>query len=81
MLFPESCFKSLNQAIISGVLCKITNYTCKPTSEFQMTLMIITLSKGSNDTSIINILHNYFPNIDSAQEFKAGKLEGLIYQS
>ncbi len=81
MLFPDSCFKSLNQAIISGVLCKITNYTCKPTSEFQMTLMIITFSKGSNDTSIINILHNYFPNIDSAQEFKAGKLEGLIYQS
>lgn len=40
MLFPDSCFKSLNQAIISGVLCKITNYTCKPTSEFQMTQVL-----------------------------------------
>ena len=81
MLLPDSVIKSLDETIIFGVPCAITHYTCNPTADIQITLMIIKMPLETHDSSVKNVLHNYFTTTDNGRDFKAGKLEGLKYKT
>jgi hypothetical protein len=81
MSFPDSVAETSGATIISGVRCEVKNYVCSTGANSQVGLMIITAPEGTNDTSLKNIVLNYFPGVDTVQNFKAGKLEGLKYQT
>jgi len=81
MVFPDSIIKSSNRILIAGIACAEKNYLCNPNSNAKIELMVLKMPIGINDTSVKNVLHNYFYNIASGQDFKAGKLKGVTYKS
>ena len=81
MVLPDSFVKSKNETVLADIPSVSANYISKDTTTKQITILVMKMPSGTNDTALKKVLSNYFFNIAGEIDWKAGKLKGIKYKS